>query len=100
MRVSIGPLERQPPRQGSEGREQSMEATLFKPEFLFVEGRFRSDLGLSVAADGRISQLSAVRKTDRAVHLPGRVLLPGQFTVHSHAFHSLLPGPPEFRLPT
>jgi len=85
---------------GLEGREQSMESTLFKPEFLFVEGRFRSDLGLSVAADGRISQLSAVRKTDRAVHLPGRVLLPGQVNVHSHAFQRLLRGRTEFRLAT
>src|SRR5260370_26848695 len=77
-----------------------MEATLFKPEFLFVEGRFRSDLGLAVSRDGRISQLNPVRKTDRAVHLPGRVMLPGQVNVHSHAFQRLLRGRTEFRLAT
>jgi formimidoylglutamate deiminase len=75
-----------------------MESVLFKPEFLFTEGKFRSDLGLAVSADGRISKLSPVSPTARAVHLPGRVLLPGQVNAHSHAFQRLLRGRTEFRV--
>ena len=74
-----------------------MEVTLFKPEFLFTEGKFRSDLGLSVTSDGRIGKLGPVPKTARPIHLPGRVLLPGQVNVHSHAFQRLLRGRTEFR---
>jgi len=71
--------------------------TLFKPDFLFVEGKFRSDLALAVAEDGRISKLAPV-KTARATYLAGRVMLAGQVNAHSHAFQRLLRGRTEFRV--
>ena len=71
--------------------------TLFKPDFLFVEGKFRSDLALAVAEDGRISKLAPV-KTARATSLVGRVMLAGQVNAHSHAFQRLLRGRTEFRV--
>ncbi len=75
-----------------------MEITIFKPEFLFAEGKFRSDLGLGVSTDGRISKLGSLTKNARLVHLPGRVMLPGQVNAHSHAFQRLLRGRTEYRV--
>ncbi len=74
-----------------------MALTLFKPEVLLVEGRFRSDLSLAVSGDGRIAQLGGVSTSARTIDLPGRVLLPGLVNAHSHAFQRMIRGRTEFR---
>src|SRR5215831_16904642 len=68
---------------------------LFKPDWLFWEERFRSDLVLEVSEQGSVSAGPA-SDSRPAVRLPGRALLPGLVNGHSHAFQRLIRARTEF----
>ncbi len=75
-----------------------MQAHNFKPDWIFWNGRFRSDLALSVSAEGRVAEPGSLPNAPM-VRLVGRALLPGLVNTHSHAFQRLLRGRAEYRSP-
>ncbi len=67
-------------------------ATLFKPDLLWWEGRFRDDLALAVSDDGLVQDLVRGALPGLPVRLQHRAMLPGLVNGHSHAFQRLLRG--------
>ena len=72
---------------------------LYRPDLIFADGRFVSDLGLLVDDNGAIAAVAASdAPSDTVVDLPGKALLPGFVNVHSHAFQRLIRGKSESRV--
>jgi formimidoylglutamate deiminase len=73
-----------------------MAARAFLPDFLFAGGEVLSGAAL-VVRDGRVESLGAVPEGAERVPLPGRAILPGLVTAHSHAFQRAIRGRTEHR---
>ncbi len=71
-------------------------ATVFKPDLLWWDGRFRDDLALAVSDDGRVQEPLRAPFPGLPIRLAHRALLPGLVNGHSHAFQRLLRGRTEF----
>jgi formimidoylglutamate deiminase len=72
--------------------------TLYRPEFLLVEGAFARERALLVGDNGKILSVVAFdAASDTVVDLPGKALLPGFVNVHSHSFQRLIRGKAEAR---
>jgi formimidoylglutamate deiminase len=70
--------------------------TLYRPDFLYVDGGFVASGALLVDECGLIADLSESGK-HAVVELPGKALLPGFVNAHSHSFQRLLRGKAESR---
>ena len=70
----------------------------YKPDLLYFQNEFRSDLALFVE-DGKIARVEAAEEADLPIRLPGKVLLPGLVNAHSHAFQRAIRGVTEYRQP-
>ena len=68
----------------------------FLPDFLFAGGRVLSGAAL-VVQDGRVESVGAVPSGAERVPLPGRAVLPGMVSAHSHAFQRAIRGRTEQR---
>ncbi|HEX4963713.1 MAG TPA: formimidoylglutamate deiminase [Thermoanaerobaculia bacterium] len=66
-------------------------SSILEAELTWTGDRFEPGLQIAVGDDGRIESLGALGKTPD-VRLPGRALLPGFVTAHSHAFQRGLRG--------
>ncbi len=85
--------------------------TLYRPELLYVDGRFVAGGEVLVSGDGLISDIRGDAKTQvpesgpgapgssqiRIVELPGKALMPGFVNAHSHSFQRLIRGKAESR---
>ncbi|MGA8940196.1 MAG: formimidoylglutamate deiminase [Acidobacteriaceae bacterium] len=71
--------------------------TLYRPEFLYVDGKFVAGGELFVGDDGII--LDSMQDVDPStlgvVELPGKALMPGFINAHSHSFQRLIRGKAE-----
>jgi formimidoylglutamate deiminase len=77
--------------------------TLYRPELLYLNGRFIANAQVLVSESGLIidapNQLPAsLTLTTRIVDLPGKALLPGFVNAHSHSFQRLIRGKSESRI--
>jgi formimidoylglutamate deiminase len=72
--------------------------TIYRPELLYVDGRFVVDAALVVGDDGRVMPAIADREGATVVEMPGKALLPGFVNVHSHSFQRLIRGKAESRV--
>jgi len=73
--------------------------TLYRPEWLLLDGVFVRDRGLLVGDDGKIlGVVASDTVSDTVVDLPGKALLPGFVNVHSHSFQRLIRGKAESRV--
>ena len=70
--------------------------TLYRPELLYVDGRFVANGEVLVDEDGRIAEASG--PAARIVELPGKAMLPGFVNAHSHSFQRLIRGKSESRV--
>lgn len=74
--------------------------TLYRPEFLFVDGRFVKGGELLVSSEGLVLKhenhpdLSSIA----IVEMPGKALMPGFVNAHSHSFQRLIRGKSESRV--
>src|SRR5438874_1263555 len=68
----------------------------FVPDLLFAGGRVHSGAAL-VVQGGRVESVGAVQEGAERVPLPGRAILPGLVTAHSHAFQRAIRGRTEHR---
>jgi formimidoylglutamate deiminase len=73
--------------------------TLYRPELLYVDGRFVAGGELLVNQEGRIVELveDLDPSTVKIIELPGKALLPGFVNAHSHTFQRLIRGKAESR---
>ncbi|HEX4312017.1 MAG TPA: formimidoylglutamate deiminase [Acidobacteriaceae bacterium] len=72
--------------------------TLYRPDLLFLDGRFVQNAGLLVSDTGRVqATTTSDTASNTIVDLPGKALLPGFVNVHSHAFQRLIRGKSESR---
>ena len=73
--------------------------TLYRPELLYVDGKFVAGGELLVSSDGLV--LTHDEQLDRGsvevVEMPGRALMPGFVNAHSHSFQRLIRGKAESR---
>jgi formimidoylglutamate deiminase len=70
----------------------------YEPDFLLAGGRVRADAALSVA-DGAVVAVGAPVPGFERVRLPGKALLPGLVSAHSHSFQRAIRGRTEVRHP-
>jgi formimidoylglutamate deiminase len=74
--------------------------TLYRPELLYMDGRFVAGGELLLSSDGLV--LKCGDDPDRAavtvVEMPGKALLPGFVNAHSHSFQRLIRGKAESRV--
>jgi formimidoylglutamate deiminase len=74
--------------------------TLYRPELLYVDGKFVAGGELLVSSDGHV--LAGGDEVDRTavtvVEMPGKALLPGFVNAHSHSFQRLIRGKAESRV--
>jgi formimidoylglutamate deiminase len=68
----------------------------YRPDFLFSGGRVLAGAALTVEG-GVVSSVGAPDASAEVVPLPGRALLPGLVTAHSHAFQRAIRGRTEHR---
>jgi formimidoylglutamate deiminase len=73
--------------------------TLYRPELLYSEGRFISNVGVLVSNAGKILEIpeNFDATSTRIVELHGKALLPGFVNPHSHSFQRLIRGRSESR---
>ena len=71
--------------------------TLYLPDAVFADGRLDVGGALAVGDDGNVLQHPP--RDAEVVRLPGRLLMPGLVNTHSFAFHRVLRGRGEHRLP-
>jgi len=73
---------------------------LYRPEFLYVDGKFVAGGALLVGPEGFV--LKCDDDLDRAsvtiVEMPGKALMPGFVNAHSHSFQRLIRGKAESRV--
>jgi len=74
--------------------------TLYCPELLYSDGRFRNDGELLVSESGQILEMPEEFDSSSAtvVELAGKALLPGFVNTHSHSFQRLIRGKSESRI--
>lgn len=73
-------------------------STFYRPESLYLNGRFGTNTGVLTDNSGRISALAEEKASStQSVSFPRRALLPGFVNVHSHAFQRLIRGKSESR---
>jgi formimidoylglutamate deiminase len=74
--------------------------TLYRPELLYVDGKFVAGGELLVSSDGLV--LERAERLDPAsveiVKMPGKALMPGFVNAHSHSFQRLIRGKAESRV--
>ena len=74
--------------------------TLYRPEMLYVDGRFVAGGELLVSPEGLVldggSELERASAT--VVEMPGKALMPGFVNAHSHSFQRLIRGKAESRV--
>lgn len=73
--------------------------TLYRPQLLYLDGKFAAGMGLLVSESGQILEMPNTVDTGsaRIVDLPGKALLPGFVNTHSHSFQRLIRGKAESR---
>src|SRR5438477_12162105 len=69
----------------------------FVPDFVFSGGNVLPGAALNVRNDGRVESVGPVAEGAGRVALPGRAVLPGLVTAHSHAFQRAIRGRTEHR---
>lgn len=68
------------------------------PDYLYVDGRFQTDLAMFADQHGRITRFSGAREElKRAQRLTNRAIMPGLINVHSHAFQRAIRARTEHR---
>ena len=74
--------------------------TLYRPELLYVDGRFVAGGELLVSPDGLVLKVSddLDRSSTTIVEMPGKALMPGFVNAHSHSFQRLIRGKAESRV--
>lgn len=76
---------------------------LYRPEYLYTDGRFPQNAGLLVGEDGYVAEIVsnardfAVADGIEVMDMPGKALLPGFVNAHSHSFQRLIRGKAESR---
>jgi formimidoylglutamate deiminase len=68
----------------------------YQPDFLYAGGRVHAGAALSVA-DGAVVSIGAPEPGFERARLPGRALLPGLVSAHSHSFQRAIRGRTEVR---
>jgi formimidoylglutamate deiminase len=72
--------------------------TVYRPELLYVNGRFVAHGELVVDASGRVVDAGSKDVDVQVVELSGKALLPGFVNAHSHSFQRLIRGKSESRV--
>src|ERR1700727_529999 len=74
--------------------------TLYRPELLYVEGKFVSGGELLVSPEGFVLKCDddLDRSSVTIVEMPGKALMPGFVNTHSHSFQRLIRGKAESRI--
>src|ERR1700727_710031 len=74
--------------------------TLYRPELLYVEGKFVSGGELLVSPEGLVLELDDQldRSSVTIIEMPGKALMPGFVNTHSHSFQRLIRGKAESRV--
>jgi formimidoylglutamate deiminase len=74
--------------------------TLYRPELLYVDGRFVAGGELLVSPEGLVLKCDddLDRSSVTIVEMPGRALMPGFVNTHSHSFQRLIRGKAESRV--
>jgi formimidoylglutamate deiminase len=75
-------------------------STLYRPDFVYVDGEFREDAGMLVDDAGYISAIdtnASIANASKIILLPGKAVLPGCVNAHSHSFQRLIRGKAESR---
>ena len=74
--------------------------TLYRPDLLYVDGKFVSGHDLLVGPDGVIAEHNQPRNESavKIVEMPGKALVPGFVNAHSHSFQRLIRGKAESRV--
>ena len=74
--------------------------TLYRPELLYVEGKFVSGGELLVSPEGFVLKCDddLDRSSVTIVEMPGKALMPGFVNTHSHSFQRLIRGKAESRV--
>lgn len=72
-------------------------STYYRPEALYLKGRFETNTGVFADDSGRIHPAPDAGSSASSVHFLRRALLPGLVNVHSHAFQRLIRGKSESR---
>jgi formimidoylglutamate deiminase len=72
---------------------------VYRADLIFLDGEFRSDCGLLIGDDGRISKVlgPGEQTAHPPTHLAGKAILPGFVNAHSHTFQRLIRGRTETR---
>jgi formimidoylglutamate deiminase len=72
---------------------------LYRADLVYLNGEFKSDCGLLVGDDGRITAVVDVAEGqgDETTLLKGKAILPGFANAHSHTFQRLIRGRTETR---
>jgi formimidoylglutamate deiminase len=71
--------------------------TAWLPDFIYLDGRFQTELALVCDSAGSILRLAPAHEVEHAVALKNRALLPGLVNAHSHAFQRVIRGRTEYR---
>jgi len=74
--------------------------TLYRPELLYVNGRFVAGGELLVSPEGFVLKCDddLDRSSVTVVEMPGKALMPGFVNAHSHSFQRLIRGKSESRV--
>jgi formimidoylglutamate deiminase len=74
--------------------------TLYRPELLYVDGKFVVGGELLVSSDGLVlaHDVQLDRGSVEVVEMPGKALMPGFVNAHSHSFQRLIRGKAESRV--
>ncbi|HEV2462353.1 MAG TPA: amidohydrolase family protein, partial [Acidobacteriaceae bacterium] len=72
---------------------------LYRPEVLYVDGKFVANAGVLVSESGAVVAVSGTvdAASTQVVEMPGKALLPGFVNAHSHSFQRLIRGKSESR---
>ena len=68
--------------------------TLYRPELLYVDGRFVAGGELLISPEGFVLKCDGDvdRSSAKIVEMPGKALMPGFVNTHSHSFQRLIRG--------
>jgi len=74
--------------------------TLYRPELLYVDGRFVAGGELLISPEGFVLKCDGDvdRSSAKIVEMPGKALMPGFVNTHSHSFQRLIRGKAESRV--
>jgi formimidoylglutamate deiminase len=75
----------------------SSNLTTWLPESVYVTGDFKSNFAIACDELGGIVAAGAEAKTENAIVLHNRAVLPGLINAHSHAFQRVIRGRTEYR---